>query len=85
MEDNLDLLQRLAQHKYRMIAGAAATRLAQLAGDEGIKMLQSAVTTAIEHRNAEPFGGAVRDAEIQRFGLLSSVGSAPPGPREAGP
>jgi len=67
--DNLDLLERLAQHGYRMIARAAAVGLAQLGGDRGIKMLQSAVTAAIEHGNAEAFGLAVRDAEIQRFGL----------------
>jgi energy-coupling factor transporter ATP-binding protein EcfA2 len=69
-QDNLDLLERLAQHNYRMIARAAAVRLAQLGGDTGIKMLQSAVTTAIERGNAEAFGLAVRDAEIQRFGLI---------------
>jgi hypothetical protein len=68
--ENLDLLERLAQHDYRMIARAAAARLAQLAGDDGIKVLQSAVTAAIERGNAEAFGLAVRDAEIQRFGLV---------------
>jgi hypothetical protein len=67
--DNLDLLGRLAQHKYRMIARAAAVRLAQLGGDDGIKMLQSAVSPAIESGNSEAFGLAVRDAEMQRFGL----------------
>jgi hypothetical protein len=33
-------------------------------------MLQSSVTRAIEHRGAESFGLAVRDAEIERFGLI---------------
>lgn len=68
-QDNLDLLQRLAQHNYRMIARAAAIRLARLAGDAGIKMLQSTVAAAIERGNGEQFGLAVRDAEIQRLGL----------------
>jgi energy-coupling factor transporter ATP-binding protein EcfA2 len=67
--DNLDLLERLAQHNYRMIARAAAVRMAQLGGDGGIKMLQSAVSSAIERGNSEAFGLAVRDAEIQKFGL----------------
>jgi hypothetical protein len=67
--DNLDLLERLAQHNYRMIARAAAVRLAQLGGEGGIKMLQSAVSSAIESGNSEAFGLAVRDAEMQRFGL----------------
>ena len=48
---------------------AAASRLAELAGDEGIKMLQEAVTPSIERQSAEAFGLAVRDAEIQRLGL----------------
>jgi pyruvoyl-dependent arginine decarboxylase (PvlArgDC) len=33
-------------------------------------MLQSAVSGAIEHQVAESFGAAVRDAEIERFGLI---------------
>ena len=68
-QDDLKQLERLAQHKYKMVAKAAATRLAQLAGDEGIRILQAAVGPAIERRNAEPFGEAVRDAEIRRLGL----------------
>lgn len=60
----------ITQHKYRMIARAAAIRLVLLSGDDGVRRLQSAVTPSIKHRNAEPFGLAVRDAEIQRFGLL---------------
>ena len=68
-QGDLDLLQRLTQHNYRMIARAAAIRLARLAGDAGIKMLQSTVAAAIERGNGEPFGLAVRDAEIQRLGL----------------
>ena len=36
----------------------------------GMAMLQSSVTGAIEHQRAENFGLAVRDAEIQRFGLI---------------
>lgn len=68
-QNNLGLLKELAQHDYRMIARAAAIRLARLAGDAGIKMLQSAVAAAIERGNGEAFGLAVRDAEIQRLGL----------------
>jgi hypothetical protein len=68
-QDNLDLLKRLTQHRFRMIARAAAVRLAQLGGDGGIKMLQSVSTDAIENQNAEVFGVAVRDAEVQRLGL----------------
>ncbi len=66
---DLDLLQRLTQHNYRMIAGAAAIRLARVAGDAGIRMLQSTAAAAIERGNGEPFGMAVRDAEIQNLGL----------------
>jgi hypothetical protein len=36
----------------------------------GWRMLQSAVSGAIEHQVAENFGAAVRDAEIERFELI---------------
>jgi hypothetical protein len=67
--DNIELLKQLAQHEFRMIARAAAIQLVRLAGDVGIRELQAAVTPAIERRNGEAFGLAVRDAEIQRFGV----------------
>jgi len=67
--NNLDILKRLAQHDYRMIARAAAIRIARVAGDSGIRILQTSVDAAIEHGNGEVFGLAVRDAEIQRLGL----------------
>jgi len=67
--DDLKLLQALSQHEYRLVARAAAVRLAQF-GDDGMAMLQSAVSGAIEHQVAENFGAAVRDAEIERFGLI---------------
>jgi hypothetical protein len=54
-----------------MIARAAAIRLAQLGGDPGIRLLQAAVTDAIERQHAEAFGLAVREAEIESFGLLN--------------
>lgn len=50
-------------------ACAAAVRLAQF-GDDGMATLQSDVSGAIENRVAENFGTAIRDAEIQRFGLI---------------
>ena len=67
--DDLKLLQALSQHEYRLVARAAAVRLAQF-GDDGMAMLQSAVSGAIEHQVANNFGAAVRDAEIERFGLI---------------
>lgn len=66
---DLKLLQALAQHEYRLVARAAAVRLAQF-GDEGMAMLQSAISRAIQHQGAQNFGLAVRDAEIERFGLI---------------
>jgi len=72
-QDDIELLKRLAQHEYRMIARAAAVRLAQLGGDGGIKALQSASTDAIVHGNAEAFGQAVRAAEMQRLGLADAM------------
>ena len=69
-DGNLDLLKDLSMHEFRMIARAAAIRLAQLDEDRGIRMLQSVVTGAIEHQHAEAFGLAVRDAEIESLGLV---------------
>ena len=69
--DDLDLLKRLALHEYRMIARAAAVRLAQLGEDGGIRTLQSITTNAIESGKAEAFGLAVRDAEMARLGLAN--------------
>jgi hypothetical protein len=66
---DLNLLERLAQHTYSMVASAAATRLTELAGDRGIKVLQSSVTPSIEQGRAKTFGLAVRAAEIQKLGL----------------
>jgi len=67
--NDLKLLQALAQHEYRLVARAASVRLAQF-GDEGLALLESSVTRAIEHQGAENFGLAVRDAEVERFGLI---------------
>ena len=67
--NDLKLLEALAQHEYRLVARAAAVRLAQF-GDGGMALLESSVTGSIEHQGAENFGLAVRDAEIERFGLI---------------
>lgn len=52
-----------------MIARAAAIRLTTIAGSNGIRMLQSTAIEAIESENAESLAMALRDAEIQEFGL----------------
>ncbi len=70
-QGDIDRLRHLCLHEFRMIARAAAIRLAQLGGDPGIRLLQTAVTDAIERQHAEAFGLAVREAEIESFGLLN--------------
>jgi len=67
--ENADLLKKLAQHKFHLVARAAAIRLTKLAGDAGIKLLQTATTEAIDQGNTESFAFALRDAEIQSLGL----------------
>ncbi|MGD0226055.1 MAG: DUF4062 domain-containing protein [Terriglobia bacterium] len=69
-KDDSNLLKKLAQHEYRMIARAGAIRLAELMGDAGITMLQSAAKEAIERGTGESLAVALRDAEIHRFGLV---------------
>jgi hypothetical protein len=56
-------------HDYHLIAQAAAIRLIDLAGDEGIRMLQSGITDAVEGGQTESLALALRDAEIHKFEL----------------
>jgi len=56
-------------HDYHLIAQAAAIRLIDLAGDEGIRMLQSGITDAVEAGQTESLALALRDAEIHKFEL----------------
>jgi hypothetical protein len=67
--ENADLLKKLAQHRFHLVARAAAIRLTKLAGDAGIRLLQSVTTDAINKGNTESFAFALRDAEIQSLGL----------------
>jgi len=66
---DLPLLKKMAQHEYRMIARAAAIRLTELAGDEGIRILQSLTTDAMAKGQAESLALALREAEVQRTGV----------------
>ena len=78
-KDDLNALQALSQHEYRLVARAAAVRLAQF-GDDGMAVLQSAATGAIEHRVAESFGAAVRDPRFETvLTSLSIKGTADKG------
>ena len=56
-------------HDYHLIAQAAAIRLIDLAGHEGIRMLQSGITAAVEAGQTESLALALRDAEIHKFEL----------------
>jgi hypothetical protein len=68
LEDS-DILRKLAMHDYHLIAQAAAIRLIDLAGDEGIRMLQSGITEAVEAGQTKSLALAIRDAEIHKFEL----------------
>lgn len=63
--EDSDVLRNLARHDFRLVARAAAVRLSRLAGDAGIKMLQTDVKQVIEGGNPETFALALRAAEIQ--------------------
>jgi hypothetical protein len=71
-QENLELLRALTLHQFRLIARSAAVRLVNEGGDSGIKMLQSVVAEAIDRHRAEALGLAVRDAEIQVLGIVTS-------------
>jgi len=69
--ENSGLLGRLAQHGFRLIARAAAIRLTELAGEDGVRILQSLIPSAIEQGNAESLGLALRYAEIHKLGVAA--------------
>jgi hypothetical protein len=68
LEDR-EMLCKLAMHDYHLIAQAAAIRLTDLAGDEGIRILQSLIAEAVEGGQAESLALALRYAEINRLEL----------------
>jgi hypothetical protein len=68
-EGDQRLLCQLACHSYRLIARAAGIRLVRIAGEEGMRTLVSRATEVIEGGDAEALAGALRDAEIEHYGI----------------
>lgn len=66
---DLAILKKLTQHEFRLISRAAAIRLTELGGDDGIGLLQELATEAVTHGKAESVASALRDAEMQALGL----------------
>lgn len=64
-----ELLRNLSMHDYHLIAQAAAIRLIDLEGDEGIRRLQSGITEAVEKGQTNSLALALRDAEIHKTQL----------------
>jgi hypothetical protein len=62
------VLCRLASHRYRLIARAAAIRLVRTAGAEGLRTLALTATDAIKRGAAEALAGALHYAELDLFG-----------------
>jgi len=62
--NDADLLKKMARHEYRMIARAAAVRLTDLAGEDGIRMLQSVIADSITEGRTESLALALRYAEM---------------------
>jgi hypothetical protein len=67
--EDADMLTKLAMHDYHLIAQAAAIRLIDLVGEEGIRTLQSGITEAVEVGQTESLALAIRHAEIHKFEL----------------
>ena len=66
---DVELLKRMALHEYRMIARAAAIRLTELPGDQGIRMLQSLTADAVATGQTESLALALREAELHYSGV----------------
>lgn len=64
-----EVLSRLSSHSYRLIARAAAIRVVRIAGAEGLRPLALPAEEAIKRGDAEALAGALRDAEMEHFGL----------------
>ena len=66
---DVDLLKKMALHVYRMIARAAAIRLTELTGEQGIKTLQSLTGDAVATGQVESLSLAIREAELHDSGV----------------
>ena len=66
---DIDLLKKMALHEYRMIARAAAIRLTELAGDQGIRILQSLTEDAVTTGQVESLALALRELELHASGV----------------
>jgi hypothetical protein len=66
---DVDLLKKMALHDYRMIARAAAIRLTELTGDQGIRTLQSLTGDAVATGQVESLSLAIREAELHASGV----------------
>ncbi|MGO8744235.1 MAG: hypothetical protein ACLQUR_17770 [Limisphaerales bacterium] len=63
-------LVRLSTHEYSQLARAAATRLADLLGENALKVLANEIDVRLRTRNLDPFAYALRYAEMRVFGLV---------------
>ena len=61
---DVDLLKKMAFHDYRMILRAAAIRLTELTGDQGIRTVQSLTGDAVATGQVESLSLAIREAEL---------------------
>lgn len=68
---DLDLLLRLTGHNYGLIAGAAATSIVDLLGDDALRRLSETVDDSIRRGRSESLAQALRSAEMELFHIVS--------------
>jgi hypothetical protein len=66
---DIDVLFRLVMHEYGLVARAAVIRLTDILGPSAFKQVVALQKASLSEREARSFAGALRDAEIEHFGL----------------
>jgi len=66
-----EVLTRLADHEYELIARTAAARLVSLLGEVALQKLAAKAADCVKGRRAGPFAGVLRAAEMEHFGLAA--------------
>lgn len=67
-----ELLLKLTNHSYSLIARAAAERMVRLFGKGALQELSTNIEDSIRRGQAEILGEALRSAEMELFHVVSS-------------
>jgi hypothetical protein len=69
--EDKDLLLKLTEHSYSLIATAAAIRLTRVLGKDALRNLVTRVDDSIQSGHSESLAVVLRSAEMELFGIIS--------------